>query len=55
MNNTNIHSKELYDKHSKTLPDLNLGDNVLCQNARNNKWDRERTIIKKDLNWQDTV
>ena len=55
MNNTNTHGKELYEKHSKTLSDLNLGDNVLCQNPRNNKWDREGTIIEKHLNRQYTV
>ena len=55
MNNTNTHSKELYDKHFKALRDQNLGDNVLCQNARNNKWDREGTIIEKHLNQQYTV
>lgn len=37
MNNTNIYIKELYGKHSKTLPDLNLGDYVLCQNVGKNK------------------
>ena len=55
MNNSNTHIKELYDKHSKTLNDLNLGDNVLCQNTRNNKWDREGIIIEKHLNRQYTV
>ena len=37
MNNTNIYIKELYGKHSKTLPDLNLGDYVVCQNVGKNK------------------
>ena len=55
MNNSNTHIKELYDKHSKTLNDLNLGDNVPCQNTRNNKWDREGIIIQKHLNRQYTV
>lgn len=43
MNNTNAHIKT-YDKHSKALPDLNLGYNVLCQNTRNNKYVKEGTI-----------
>ena len=55
MNNTNIHIKELYGKHSKTLPDLNLGDYVLCQNVGKNKWHRKETIIEKHLNRQHTV
>ena len=35
MNNTNA-IPELYDKYSKASPELNLVDNVLCQNTRNN-------------------
>ena len=46
MNNTNAHIKELDDKHLKVLPDLYLGNNVLCQNTNNSKWDREGTIIR---------
>ena len=55
MNNTNAHIRKLYDKHLKTLPDLNLGDNIFCQCTRNRKYDREGTIREKHFYRQYTV
>ena len=37
MNNINTHITVLNHEHSKALPDLNLGENFLCQNGKNNK------------------
>ena len=44
LSETNQKSKKYYDQHSKTLPELIVGDHVRCQNARTKKWDRTGTI-----------
>ena len=49
MYENNKKTKEIYDRHSKLLVDLNPGDIVLCQNTRNNKWDREGIVVEKSL------
>ena len=38
MSQTNHIVKQHYDEHAKVLPDLKVGDSVLCQNTCTNKW-----------------
>ena len=40
--------KEKYDVSSKPLKDLHCGDHVLCQNVRNNKWEKSGVVIEVD-------
>ena len=47
MCKSNAQSKEKFDVHSKPLPELDTGKNVLCQNTRTNSWDRSGTIVSK--------
>ena len=48
----NDSNKTEYDKHSRTLPILDAGDIVLCQNVSNKKWDRSDTIVEVEANRQ---
>ena len=38
--------EETYNSHAKSLPELQIGTRVLCQNMRSMKWDRSGTIVE---------
>ena len=46
MNKQNQALKQLYDKGSKCLKPLSVGDEVLSQNMRTKKWDKSGRIIE---------
>ena len=47
MSRANVHIKEKYDLHSRLLLELNIGENVICQNTRTKAWDRSGTIVSQ--------
>ena len=40
-------SKAAYDVGTKQLPELSVGDGVLCQDARTKIWDRRGVVVEK--------
>ena len=46
MANRNTISKHGYDQKAKSLKEMNVGDNVLCQNVRSKKWDKSGVIVE---------
>ena len=45
MSKHNVEAKDKYDVNAKSHEALQVGDRVLCQNTRNNKWDKSAIII----------
>ena len=45
LSDLNAKGKQYYDQHAKNLPQLHVGDEVHCQNARTKKWDWTGTIM----------
>jgi len=46
-----IKAKEHYNKSSKALPPLNIGDNVAIQNFVSKRWDRAGIVVFKGKKW----
>ena len=46
MSISNEVRKQKYDTASKPLKPLAVGDKVLCQNTRTNKWDRSGSVVE---------
>ena len=47
MSRANEHIKEKYDLHSRLLLELNIAENVICQNTQTKAWDRSGTIVSQ--------
>ena len=46
MSERNAETKKKYDRHTRNLPQLQVGDRVRCQNVRSKKWDRTGTVLE---------
>ena len=55
MSEKNTRIKLRHDKNSHTLPELTVGDKVLCQNVKTKKWDRSGEISEVGTHRQYTV
>ena len=52
MTNRNAIAKAKYDENAKSLRELTVGDQVLCQNTRSKKWDKGGIIVEVKKNRQ---